>query len=146
SFRRYSKVRYCISHVLSDVDLALMQYDPDAKRINSFGMDSANVAVVGNVKFDSSAGDSDPTLTEEFRQRFGITTETPLIIAASTHEPEERWVIESLDGELGHSCRLMIAPRHPERFDDVEEVLKRSPYQFVKRSSAESEGAINAEE
>ena len=135
SFNRYSKVRSFISRVLGDVDLALMQYDPDARRIESLGMDAAKVAVVGNVKFDSSARDSDKALTEEFRQRFGISTEKPLIIAASTHEPEERWVIESLDGELGHSCRLMIAPRHPERFEDVARLVETLGRSFARRSS-----------
>ena len=140
SFRRYSKVRPFISRVLSDIDLALMQYDPDAKRINSLGMDAAKVAVVGNVKFDFSSRGSDLALTEEFRRRFGVTTEKPLIIAASTHEPEERWIIESLDGELGHSCRLMIAPRHPERFGDIARLLETLGRGFARRSNEPNVG------
>ena len=145
SFRRYSKVRPLMSNVLGMVDLALMQYDPDAKRINSLGVDGANVEVVGNVKFDSSAHDSDRALTEEFRERFGVSTEKALIIAASTHEPEERWVIESLDGELGHSCRLMIAPRHPERFEDVARLLETLGRSFARRSSEPHVGDIDVD-
>ena len=135
SFRRYSKVRAFISRVLSDVDLALMQSDPDAKRIRQLGLKATKIGVVGNVKFDTPPGNPDRELTEEFRQRFGISTEKALIVAASTHEPEERWVIESLEGELGHSCRLLIAPRHPERFDDVAKLVSRSGYSHARRTT-----------
>ena len=139
SFERYSKVTGFVAKVLQDVDLALMQNEPDAKRIMDLGIDNEKVAVIGNLKFEQTAGENDLQLTERFRERFNISPEKPLIIAASTHEPEERFVLESLDGELGHSCRLMIVPRHPERFDAVDKLLHASPYSFVRRSSHPSE-------
>ncbi|PYS97966.1 MAG: hypothetical protein DMF63_18095 [Acidobacteria bacterium] len=135
SFRRYSRLRAFMNRVLGDTDLALMQYEADAKRIIDLGMDTENVAVTGNLKFEQTGGETDYQLTEEFRQRFDISPDMPLIVAASTHEPEERYVLESLDGELGHSCRLMIVPRHPERFDAVEKLLRESSYSLVRRSS-----------
>ena len=136
SFVRYSRFRAFMRRVLSDVDLALMQYEPDAKRIIDLGIDTEKVAVTGNLKFEQTARETDYQLTEEFRDRFNISPDRPLIVAASTHEPEERYVLEALEGELGHSCRLMIVPRHPERFDAVEKLLRESPYRsFVRRSS-----------
>jgi len=139
SFRRYSKVRFFISRVLGDIELALMQGEQDARRIRDLGIDAENVVVSGNLKFEQSAAIGESNLTEEFRTRFGISDDKPLIIAASTHEPEERYVIESLDGELGHTCRLLIAPRHPERFDPVEKVIRESAYSYVRRNSSPSE-------
>jgi 3-deoxy-D-manno-octulosonic-acid transferase len=137
SFRRYSKIRPFISRVLADVDLAAMQAEPDAKRIRGLGIDAAKIVVTSNLKFDDTNAAIEDTLTEQFRERFGITPAKPLIVAASTHEPEERWVIESLDGELGSSCRLLIAPRHPERFDDVAKLLGKFNYSFARRTEAE---------
>jgi 3-deoxy-D-manno-octulosonic-acid transferase len=125
--------------VLADVDLALMQNEADAARIIDLGIDSDKVAVTGNLKFEQLPYENEADRTEEFRTRFAISSNKPLIIAASTHEPEERLVIEALDGELGHSCRLMIAPRHPERFDAVEKLLRGSSRSFVRRSSAPSD-------
>ena len=139
SSRRYSTFPGFISRILAGVDLALMQSENDAERILKSGIDPKKVAVTGNLKFDQTPAESESGLTEMFRRRFGIETDRPLIVAASTHEPEEQYVLESLEGELGHSCRVLIAPRHPERFEYVESLLKSSPYSFVKRSDPESE-------
>lgn len=140
SARRYSKIGGFISRILADIDLALMQTDKDADRIHSLGIDASKVEITGNLKFDQAAvAEGSELLADELRDRFGITPDKPLVIAASTHEPEERYVLDSLEGILGHQCRLMIAPRHPERFDAVEELLKTSPYSFVRRSSETSE-------
>lgn len=145
SFSRYSRIRPFVSRVLTNVDLALMQTQPDADRIVSLGMDENSVSVIGNLKFEQGSSSMDSELTEYLRTRFAIHSAKPLIIASSTHEPEERHVIKSLKGELGHSCRLMIAPRHPERFEAVSKSLRELPYKFVCRSSAESQEDHNAD-
>lgn len=145
SFERYARFRGFMSKVLSEVDLALMQGDPDAERIRELGIDEDNIAVTGNLKFEQVAAAGEDELTEEFRTRFAVSTDKPLIIAASTHDPEERYVLESLDGELGHSCRLMIVPRHPERFDAVAQLLTESSYTFVRRSAPPSDSDRDAD-
>jgi 3-deoxy-D-manno-octulosonic-acid transferase len=145
SFGRYSRVRSFVKRVLADFDMALMQAEGDAKRIIELGIDPDRVAVTGNIKFEQSSVEVETALTEEFRRRFAVSPDKPLIIAASTHDPEERYVIESLEGELSHSCRLMIAPRHPERFDTVEKLLRGSPYTFVRRTSPASDLDMKAD-
>lgn len=139
SFERYRRVGSFVRRVLADVDLAAMQDEHDAKRIIDLGIEPGKVTVTGNLKFEQSASPADGRLTEYFRNRFAISSARPLIIAASTHQPEEEYLIESLEGELGHSCRLMIAPRHPERFDAVEKLVLESPYSLARRSSPESD-------
>ncbi|MDM7923452.1 MAG: 3-deoxy-D-manno-octulosonic acid transferase, partial [Pyrinomonadaceae bacterium] len=145
SFDRYSRVRPFVSRVLNDVDLALMQAENDADRIKGLGIQADRVEVTGNIKFDQVSGSSDAALTEHFRNRFRITAEKPLIVAASTHEPEERYVLKALEGVLGHHCRLMLVPRHPERFHAVEALLKASPYTYVRRSADESHNDKDAD-
>ena len=146
SFERYSFVSSFVRRVLEDVDLALMQGEADAHRIIDLGIERDRVAITSNLKFEQQSSQFDAELTEEFRKRFGISAEKPLIIAASTHEPEERYVLESLDGELGHSCRLMIAPRHPERFGPAEKLLRESHANyFVRRSDPQSEADQGAD-
>jgi 3-deoxy-D-manno-octulosonic-acid transferase len=82
--------------VLKDVDLALMQTESDAERIKRLGAGKERVEVTGNIKFDQGSGSSDAELTEYFRTRFGLSDGRPLIIAASTHEPEERYILDRL--------------------------------------------------
>src|SRR5205823_9143986 len=76
------------------------------------------------------------------RERFGLAPEAPLIIAASTHSPEEKWVLEAFREVWKRSGnnlpRLMIAPRHPERFDEVAALIKGSGFAWVRRSEKES--------
>lgn len=139
SVGRYAKIRPFISRVLADVDLALMQDEADAKRLISLGIDEAKVKVTGNLKFDISIDRADADITQLLDLRFEISNGKSLIIAASTHEPEERLILESLDGDLGHGCRLLIAPRHPERFAAVTRLLSESPYEFVKRTDEPSD-------
>ena len=145
SFNRYNRVRRFVSKVLRDVDAALMQNAPDADRIVKLGLAEARVSVTGNLKFEQTPSDKNQSLTAEFRSRFGISSERPLIIAASTHDPEERYVIESLHSQLGRSCRLMIAPRHPERFDSVEKLLRDLPNSFVRRTAPPSDADSQAD-
>lgn len=128
SFSRYARIRPFISRVLQDIALALMQGTNDANRLISLGMAAAKTVVTGNLKFDQADGSAETELTKEFRRRFDITPERPLIIAASTHEPEERWILEAWCSAMKNSTvrsRLMIVPRHPERFDAVFESIKR---------------------
>jgi 3-deoxy-D-manno-octulosonic-acid transferase len=67
-----------------------------------------------------------------------VTPNVPLIVAASTHDSEETWLLEALRG-LATNVRMLIAPRHPERFDDVARSIERSGLSFVRRTSDPSE-------
>jgi len=129
SFGRYSKVRRFLSRILGDIDLALMQGESDAGRIVSLGMTAAKTRVTGNIKFDLEAAAADADVTEYLAGRFKIDGRRPLIIAASTHEPEEEWVLDAYcslaAGEPSPLPRLLIAPRHPERFDSVAKMISK---------------------
>jgi len=139
SHRRYSWAKSLVHRVMQNIDLALMQSEKDAERIRSLGLDASRVKNTGNLKFDISINSFEDSLTEELRRRFAIDGSKLLIIAASTHEPEEKWVMESLGDELGHNVRILIAPRHPERFDSVAKLLASSPYSFVRRTDEPTE-------
>ncbi len=138
SFDRYSRVSPFVKNVLADIGVALMQGEADAKRMIDLGIDASKVAVTGNLKFDQSLAEVDAELTDRLRSRFCVGPERPLIIAASTHEPEEQYVLDAFEGEIRNACRLMIVPRHPERFDAVAKLLRNSDLSFVRRSSPPS--------
>lgn len=140
SFKRYSFVKKTMRRVLHYVDLALMQGREDAKRLMELGIRSSKVKITGNLKFDQAHATSD--LTETFRERFAIAENSPLIVAASTHAPEESLILSAFKDVWKNSTarlpRLIIAPRHPERFDEVFELIKNSGFDWVKRSEKES--------
>jgi len=92
SLRRYRKIRTFMNRVLNDLTMAMMQSDQDVSRILELGMPAQRTVRSGNLKFDvANVGGSDET-TSKLRSRFGLNEKTSVIVAASTHAPEEQIV------------------------------------------------------
>lgn len=149
SFSRFGKMKKFMKRVLGYLDLALMQDKADATRLMSLGIRGSKVKVTGNIKFDHEVSAAEAALTETLRDRFGISGGAPLIIAASTHAPEEAWVLDAFKqlwkGAGRGLPRLLIAPRHPERFTEVGELIRSSGFAWARRSDEPSDQDGTAE-
>jgi 3-deoxy-D-manno-octulosonic-acid transferase len=145
SFRRYLLIRKTIQRVLDKVSLILAQSESDADRFSKLGASAEKIKVVGNLKFDVLIDESEDDLSRLFQERFG--SEDLIILAASTHYPEENWILEAFKKvrETFPRVRLMIAPRHPERFDEVAELIRSKKFNFVRRSAEQSQRDKDAE-
>lgn len=142
SFRRYRFIKGFISQVLQCLDLAIMQTGADADRIRRLGLDAYKISISGNLKFDAGTKSVTESLTEELRLRFNVDG-SPLILAASTHGPEERIILEAFQqirSESATRLRLMIAPRHPERFAEVARLIRTSGLQWTSRTAPPAPG------
>ena len=138
SFRRYRMVRPFIKKVLKDVRVAIMQTARDAERITKLGLPQEKASVSGSLKFDAGIEAGNASLTEELRSTFRIASR-PVILAASTHAPEERVLIDAFCQLLRqHQFKgtLVIAPRHPERFNEVASLMSSSGLTWIRRSDA----------
>ncbi len=140
SFSRYKLIRPFIGRMLNHLSTALMQSEQDATRIRELGMPHDRVLMPGNLKFDSAESPIDDVATENLRRRFGFDQTTCLIVAASTHAPEEQIVIDAFkqlkNAQTHFQARLLIAPRHPERFGEVASFLHASGLTWSLRSAA----------
>ncbi|HEV3468742.1 MAG TPA: 3-deoxy-D-manno-octulosonic acid transferase [Pyrinomonadaceae bacterium] len=149
SFRRYRLIRFFIRRVVGDLSLAVAQTEADAARLVALGLAPERVRVSGNVKFDIAGAGPRP-LTEELRRRFGFDGRRPLVLAASTHAPEERVLLAALRSlyEAGRPerPRLLVAPRHPERFAEAAALLEASGLSWARRTAPprESDAACDA--
>jgi 3-deoxy-D-manno-octulosonic-acid transferase len=145
SFRHYHWIKSFTARMVGCLDLALMQSEADARRIRALGLAPERVRVTGNVKFDAGVGAYEHAKSLELAARFGLGKERPLVVAASTHAPEERIMIEAfkrLRATGGAACakaRLLVAPRHPERFNDTASLLDSSGLTWTRRTSLPSE-------
>ena len=142
SFRRYKLIRSFMRRVLDDLSIAMMQSEPDAIRIRELGLSPERILVPGNLKFDIAGTAFDNAVANELRVRFSLDGRRAVIVAASTHAPEESILLEAFkqikDREPPSDARMIIAPRHPERFDDVALLVKNSGLMWSRRSHASS--------
>jgi len=149
SVDRYNWIPNTMRRVLHHIDLALMQTGTDAKRLLGLGSRNTKVKVTGNIKFDQAFDETESELTRALRGRFAISKDEPLIVAASTHAPEEKWILQAFKETWKNSKtnmpRLLIAPRHPERFAEVEELITASGFDWAKRSEEASSRDRSAE-
>ena len=149
SVNRYLRIGKFMQQVLHYVDLALMQGNQDAKRISQLGIRPGKIKVTGNIKYDLQFDEAESELTKLFRRRFNLDNDAPLIVAASTHAPEEAWILQAFKtvwkNSEGDLPRLLIAPRHPERFAEVERLIRDSGFDWAKRSEKPSDRDKTAE-
>ena len=140
SFRRYAKLGRLIRTIVNDLTLAVMQTEEDAARISQLGLSLERVRVSGNIKFDLDLPATEPPATAELRSRFRYNNSRPLFVAASTHAPEESIIIEAFERTRAalpdRRPRLLVAPRHPERFAEVAALLDASGLKWARRSDA----------
>ena len=129
---RYLLVRRWLSRVFADYTIMGMQSEMDRQRIQAIGADPGKVTVFGNLKYDlpATARPLDTVLASFLRNL------QPLWIAASTLPGEEELVLDAFAALLPSrpDLKLMIAPRHADRFDTVEEIIKRRGFAYARRS------------
>ncbi len=139
SLNRYMWIKKTMRRVFYYIDLAIMQGYEDADRLMRLGIRGNKIKITGNIKFDQKPLESENHLTAFFQERFGIKGESPLIVAASTHAPEEKWILEAFrevyKSGMTNLPRLLIAPRHPERFDEVAELVNQTGFNWIKRTA-----------
>jgi 3-deoxy-D-manno-octulosonic-acid transferase len=147
SARGYSRAKWFIRRILNNLTLAVMQSDADAGRFCSLGLPTEKVRVSGNIKYDLAPAASENGLADALRLRFQIDETRPLIVAASTHAPEEIAVLEAFKilRRTHPQARLLIAPRHPERFREVAELLQNTAFNWSRRSSESQAGDAQAD-
>src|ERR1017187_6279310 len=121
SWPRYQRFRRALRRMLVHVDLFLAQTSEDSARLQSIGADAGRIHVTGNLKFDVSLP-SPPPFVESLRRSLIGAGAGPVLVCGSTVEDEEPPLLKAFENlRVAHPRVVMIlAPRHPERFDVVE--------------------------
>ncbi len=138
SYGKYLKLTPFLKVVLSQLDLLAMQSAEDANRIGTLGAPLDRIMVTGNAKFDQAYPVFTPEVLEAFRNQYGWNGEVPIFTAASTHHGEEEQVIAAYRELLKQrSYYLILAPRHPDRADEVAQLLTAADLKFVCRTAVD---------
>ena len=139
SFPRYRVVRPFMRRVLGDIDRFCVQGEETARRLARLGADPSRITVTGSLKFDSL----DPSIApgrgpERVLRFFRVSPHRLVLVAGSTSRGEEEAVIRAFNRvrttSIGEGALLILAARHPERFDEVERLCQREGLATVRRS------------
>ena len=143
SYARYRLVRRLLRPSLGRASSFLMQTATDAARIQDLGADPARVVVAGNLKFDVIPPEQ-PGFLRMLRAGLAASGIEQVLVAGSTMETEEEAVLEAYRQTRAASAApekllLIVAPRHPQRFDRVAALMAASGLAWMRRSRLEQE-------
>jgi 3-deoxy-D-manno-octulosonic-acid transferase len=139
SYPRYRIVRRFFRRVLADLDRACMQSEESARRLVELGADPARVIVTGSLKFDSlqlPAATAHGKPRERVLRFFRLSASRTVVVAGSTLRGEESAMLRAF-GRIKAtlpSALLVIAPRQPERFGEVERLARAAGFVTTRRS------------
>lgn len=137
SFAGYRRVAGRLRSLLAPLALVLARTAADADRFAGLNIPKDRIVITGNVKYDLARDERALEWEEAIRRAAGGR---PILVAGSTMEGEEAQVLDALAGlgADGATPLLILAPRHPERFDGVARLLSDRGLVFSRRSSGEA--------
>jgi 3-deoxy-D-manno-octulosonic-acid transferase len=130
SAARYARYPNLARSGLRELNAIAAQSTADAERLTALG--GGNVSVMGNLKFDIEPPSAMLELGQKLRSQFGVGRK--IFLAASTREGEETLLLDALKALQVPDLLMVIVPRHPQRFAEVEALLARRGFSFQRRS------------
>ncbi len=137
SFAGYLRVASSLRSLLAPLALVLARTEADGERFAGLGVPADRISVSGNVKYDLEPDERPLEWAEAVRAAAGSR---PIVVAGSTMEGEEAQVLDAVAklGADGAAPFLILAPRHPERFDAVARLLGERGMVYSRRSSGQA--------
>lgn len=134
SLPRYLRLRKLWKGILAGVSIVLAQSEEDANRLKAIGAPAGRVVFGGNLKFDVRSAEPAAIVTS-LRQH--LPGGTRVLVCGSTLEGEEEILLDAFQQLLTTlpNCVMILAPRHPERFGRVAQLLKNRNQPCIRRSN-----------
>jgi 3-deoxy-D-manno-octulosonic-acid transferase len=135
----YQRFRFWLPRLLhetlANVDIFLPQTEEDRQRLLAIGAAAAKITVAGNLKFDVEPPPS-PKIVASLRESFARTGVAPVLVCGSTLEDEEGSLLSAFRNILANHPKavMLLAPRHPERFAEVADLVEQLGFRMWRRS------------
>src|SRR6267142_1698672 len=131
----YQRFRFWLPRVLENVDLFLAQTDEDRRRLIEIGAPVSRISVAGNLKFDVAPPPA-PAIVASVREGLSQSGASPVLVCGSTLEDEESLLLSAFRNVLANHPKavMILAPRHPERFAAVAELVGKLGFRLWRRS------------
>ncbi|HUY88035.1 MAG TPA: 3-deoxy-D-manno-octulosonic acid transferase [Pirellulales bacterium] len=143
SHRGYRRLRPLVARLLRQIDLIAVQNEEYAERFLDLGASPAAARITGSMKFDGAQTDRRNPATRRLSALAGLAEDDVVFLAGSTQEPEEALALAAYRELVAEhpQLRLVLVPRHRERFDEVARLLDDSGLHWQRRSRLEVDGA-----
>lgn len=144
SFQRHKRVKKLSRILFSKFDLCCMQTKEDNTKLSHLGVLENRLSICGNLKFDTKPLHLDIAKRSAFLKKLGILEQHRVITIGSTHPEEEKMLLHVLHKLLmeDRNLKIIIAPRHPERFLEVEDYLKEHHRHYIKYSNLDEKTGL----
>ncbi len=136
TFSRLNRVKsLAIRLLLKPVNAFAVQTQESLERLQILGVPRERLFLCGSVKYDGATGDRETPKARELRRLLKLDDAITLV-AGSTHPPEETILLAAFEKLHARypQLRLILVPRHPDRFEEVAKHCDASPLNFVRRS------------
>lgn len=146
SFRGYRRIRALVAGLLRQIDLIAAQDETYAERFRSLGARPQTVHVTGSMKYDGAQTDRNNPATKRLAALAGFRADDIVLLAGSTQDPEEAMVLDVFRqfSQQWPQLRIVLVPRHPDRFEAVGKLLETSGLAWQRRTALDSEGTTDA--
>ena len=137
SHRGYSRILWLIAPLFRHLNLVAAQSQTYADRLQSLGVPAESIRISGSIKFDGVETSRRNPKTQQLRELFGLSDDEIVFMAGSTQEPEEQLALDAWQHLREHhpNLRLILVPRHRERFEDVAGLVAASGATLLRRSA-----------
>ena len=136
-YKRYLWIRWLVAPMLRQFDAVAAQSETYAGWFRRLGASTDSIRVIGSMKFDGARSDRDNPETLRFKALVGIAADDIVFLAGSTQAPEEAYAVECYENLKADfpRLRLILVPRHPERFEEVAAILEEKSVLWERRST-----------
>lgn len=143
SFRGYRRIRPFVVGLLHQIDLLAVQDETCAERFRALGARPETICVTGSMKYDGAPTDRQNAATQRLAALAGFLPDDVVLLAGSTQEPEEAMALDTFRDliEEWPQLRLVVVPRHPDRFEAVAKLLESSGLSWQRRTAMRCEDA-----
>lgn len=126
SAKRFARFSSLSHRMFGLFECICVQSEEYRQRFLAIGVPEDRLVVTGNLKFDASLPVMSDDAKASFRKKLGLNPNDRIITAGSTHNPEEQLILDAIRPLLdaNPAVKLLVVPRHPERFNEVYTILK----------------------
>lgn len=131
----YKKLAWLITPLLQKLSGICAQGSRDVENYIKLGADQNSLILTNNIKFDLAIDQRDYAVAQKICQDFNLQHRT-VVVAGSTHAPEEQLMLDAYTNLVSQQPNLLliIVPRHPQRFEVVNDLLVKQNISFVRLS------------